>query len=154
MAKAAKQNLDNSAVDDDDMDSIISYSVNVEDQEKPPVLPLGEYRATVSAIEKKVGKDSGRPYLNIRFTISADDQPADFVEALGTQAPVSVFYMLFAAEDTPQSRYNMKQFCKALGVAGSDQINLKEFLNQEAKVQVEHQKDLNGDDQPRVRRVS
>jgi hypothetical protein len=62
--------------------------------------------------------------------------------------------MLFGAEDTMQGRFNMKNFCKAIGVAGSNRIDLREFIGKTAKVEVEHQKDLQGLDQPRVRRVN
>lgn len=154
MATKGKQAEMNSVNDDEEVTSILEYSLNIEEQERPPVLPVGEYRAEVTGVELKHGRDSGRPYLNIKMTISPDNQPADFVEALGTQAPTSVFYMLFGCEDTPQSRFSMKNFCKAIGAPMSNRIDVKSFLNQECKVQIEHQKDLEGNDQPRVRRVA
>lgn len=141
------------ASEDEEVSSILDYSINIEEAERPPVLPVGEYRATITGVEKKFGKDSGRPYLNIKFSVDSDDQPADFVEQLGTNSPLSVFYMLFGAEDTPQSRYNMKQFCKAIGAPMSNRIDVRGFMDMEAKVSVEHQPDLEGNPQPRVRRV-
>lgn len=141
------------AGNDDAPDSIIEYSIDLNDQEKPPVLPVGDYPAEVTGVEKKYGKDSGRPYLNVKYSISADNQPADFVEALGTNAPVTVFNMVFGCEDNPQSRYNMKQFCEALGAPMSNRIDAKDFLGRTAKVTIKHGKDLAGNPRPEVQSV-
>jgi hypothetical protein len=145
----------NDGSDDQLPDTILEYSVNIAEQERPPVLPIGEYRAVVTSVQKKYGKDSGRPYLNIRFTISSDDLPADFVEAYGAnpEEVSSVFFMLFGCEDTPKSRFAMHNFCEAVGAPMSRRINAADFLNQEARVQIEHQKGLDGTDQARIRRV-
>jgi hypothetical protein len=115
-------------------DTILEYSVDIAEQERPPVLPVGEYRASVTGVQKKYGKDSGRPYLNIRWTISSDNLPSDFLEALGTDDPVTVFQMVMGCEDHPRSRYVMHQFC-------------------EGRIQVDHSPDLNGEPRPQVRRV-
>lgn len=133
--------------------SIIEYSVDIAQQERPPVLPVGEYRATVTGVELKHGKESGRPYLNIKWSVDTDNQPVQFVEELGTHGPVSVFSMLFGCEDTPPQRFAMKMFCEAVGAPMSNRVDPREFLNQEARVQVEHQLDFDGNPQPRVRRV-
>lgn len=139
---------------DDNMDqNILEYSVDISDAERPPVLPIGEYRATITGVEKKMGKDSGRPYLNVKYVISSDDMPPDYVESLGVAQDKTVFGMVFGAGDTPGDRYNMKQFCKATGAPMSNRINPQEFINREVKVQIEHQKDLEGNPQERVRRA-
>lgn len=140
--------------DEDEVGGILEYSVPIEEQERPPVLPIGDYRATITGVELKHGKDSGRPYLNVKFTVGPDDQPADFVEELGTGQPINVFYMLFGAENTPPSRFQMRQFCEALGAPMGREIPFKQFLNLEARVSIEHQNDLHGNAQPRVRRVN
>lgn len=138
----------------DDMESIIEYSVNLEDQERPPVLPIGDYRAEVTGFEKKYGKDSGRPYFNVKLTIHADSQPADFVEQLGTQGDVNLFYMVFGAEDNPVARFNMRMFCEALRVPLSNRFQPVDFLNKEAVVTVKHGRDLSGNPRPEVAKLN
>jgi hypothetical protein len=137
----------------DEVESIIEYSVNLEDQERPPILPIGEYRAEVTGFEKKYGKDSGRPYFNVKVSISADNQPADFVEALGTQGPVTLFYLLMGAEDNPVSRFTMRQFCEALGVPLASRFRAEDFLNKECRVQIKHGADLSGNPRPEVQKL-
>jgi hypothetical protein len=154
MANTAPVQLVDGTADQDGPDTILTYSINIAEQEKPPVLPIGEYISTIRGVQKKYGKDSGRPYLTIKFVIDPDSLPADFVEANGAQEPVNVYYMLFGCEDTPKSRFAMHSFCAAIGAPMSDRINVAEFMDQEARIQVEHQKDLvDGSDQARVRRV-
>lgn len=137
----------------DDVESIIEYSVSLEDQERPPVLPIGEYGAEVVGFEKKYGKDSGRPYFNVKVSISADNQPADFVEALGTQGPVTIFYLLMGAEDNPVSRFAMRQFCEAIGVPLASRYRPEDFLNKECRVQIKHGKDLSGNPRPEIQKL-
>lgn len=138
----------------EEVESIIEYSINLEDQERPPILPIGEYRAEVTGFEKKYGKDSGRPYFNVKLSIGPDDQPADFVESLGTQGPVTLFLIVMGAEDNPVSRFNMKQFCEALRVPLSNRFQPTDFLNKECRVQVAHEKDLSGNPQPRAKKIT
>src|SRR5690349_1836341 len=125
---------------DTGMESIIEYSINLEDQERPPILPIGEYEGEVTGFEKKFGKDSGRPYFNVKVSISPEAQPADFVEQLGTQGPVTLFYLVMGAEDNPVSRFNMRQFCEALRVPLSSRFSPADFLNKTCRVQVRHGK--------------
>lgn len=158
MAKAAtarksqEDEVMQSQTGDDEVESILEYSEDISTQERPPVLPIGEYRAEVSGVQLKHGKESGKPYLNVKASIGPDDQPADFVEALGTQQKVAVFGMVFGCEDNPVSRFNMRLFCEALGAPMSSRINPKDFIGKTCKVQVEHQNDLQGLPQPRVRK--
>lgn len=143
---------------DDQVESVLEYSTNIEDQERPPVLPVGEYVGVIAGCQVKFsGENSqrpGSPYLNVKVSIPAENQPADFVEALGSQAPVSVFATVFGCEDNPQSRYNMKQFCEAAGVPGSKRINLQDFVGKEVKVMLNHRKDLAGNPQPNVQKIT
>lgn len=142
------------AIMENGMESLIEYSINLEDQERPPVLPIGEYIGEIVGVELKYGKESGRPYFNVKFTIPPDNQPADFVEALGNQAPVSLFSMVFGAEDNPVSRFNMKQFCEAARVPLSSRFVASDFLNKEVRIQVKHGQDLSGNPRPEVQRVT
>lgn len=155
MAKTAVQEVQmNDGTDPDEgPGTILEYSINIQDQEKPPVLPIGEYHATITGVQQKFGKDTGKPYLNIKFSINPDDLPADFVEAVGAQDVNNVYYMLFGCEDTPKSRFNMHLFCAAIGAPMSNRINVAEFMNQEARVQIEHYKGTDGSDNAKVRRV-
>jgi hypothetical protein len=139
---------------DDDLDSIIEYSVNLADVGPPPVLPIGDYTAEITGFEKKFGKDSGRPYFNVKWTVRPDNQPADFVEALGTQGDINMYQMVFGATDDPVSWFNMKQFCEAARVPLSNRIDPNEFLNKEARVTVRHGKDLSGNPRPEVAKVN
>lgn len=153
MAKTNLKAVDETSMMDQE-ESLIEYSINLEEQEKPPLLPVGEYRAEVVGFEKKFGKDSGNPYFNVKLRVNSESQPADFVEALGTNQPITLFYMFFGAQDNPVERFNMKQFCQALGVPLSNRFNPQDFLNKECKVLVNHNgKDLAGNPDIRVQKI-
>lgn len=138
---------------DEGMESIIEYSINLQDQERPPILPIGEYAAEVVGFEKKISQTSGRPYFNVKVSVSADNQPADFVEALGTQGPINMFAIVMGAADNQQDRFTMRLFCEALRVPLSDKFLPTDFLNKECRVQVRHGKHLDGSPKPEVARI-
>lgn len=156
MAKAALKEAPQLAdgSDDEGPDTILEYSIDIAEQERPPVVPIGDYRAVITGVQKKYGKDTGRPYLNIKWSISPDDLPADFIEEIGVQEPITVYHMLFGCEDNPRSRFSMHQFCESIGAPMSNRINVQDFMNQEGRITVEHGQDLEGNPNPRVRRVS
>lgn len=153
MAKAKDMPQMTDGTQDEDVGSILEYSVDISQQERPPVLPPGEYLATLVGIEKKFGKESGRPYINVRFSVLPENQPIEFVESMGTNQAITLFYMFQGAEDTPPGRWAMAEFCRAMQAPMSDRVNPKDFLNLEARVGVEHQNDFEGNPQARIRRV-
>jgi hypothetical protein len=141
------------AAGDDEVGSVFEYSMPLSEQERPPVLPIGEYAATVTDMEKKFGKDSGRPYFNIKLKVEPEAMPPDFVEALGTGQPLTLFSMVMGAEDNPQSRYTMRQFCEALGVPAVSRFTKADFLNKDCRVQIKHGKDLSGNPRAEVQKI-
>lgn len=155
MARLATQEkpqlVDGSA--DDVPDTILEYSTNIAEQERPPILPIGEYRAQVTGVQKKYVSSTGKPFLLIKFSVGADDLPATLIEELGTQDPIDVFYMLFGCEDIPASKFEMHKFCAAVGAPMSNRIDVRDFMDQVARIQVDHRTGPDGEPSPKVRRV-
>jgi hypothetical protein len=61
--------------------------------------------------------------------------------------------MVFGCEDNPTSRWNMKNFCKAIGQPMSNRMDFREFLGRTGKLTIKHGKDLNNQDRPEVQKV-
>lgn len=135
----------------DELESIVDFSEDIADAEKPDPLPIGEYPGVIVEATKKYGKESGRPYANIRVQIGRDAMPADYVEKWQKEQ-VNLTAMQFICEDTPQGRYNARRFCEAVGARMGKRLDLNELKGLDVKVAVNHDKDLNGDPVERVQR--
>lgn len=138
---------------DDELESVMEYSENIEDAERPEPLPRSEYPATIIEASRTMGKESGRPYALVRYQISAEDMPADYVEKYQVDKK-TIIGRHFFLEDTPMGRYNAKQYCMAVGAPMSNRISLRDFTGLTCKLSIEHEDDLEGNPRETIRRVS
>jgi hypothetical protein len=119
--------------DNDILPSIISFSEDVSTQEAPNPLPNGVYTGEiVSAVIAK--SDKGKLYGNIGFKISADQYPADFKD--GNPDGTTIQYRRVPLEDNNAARFQLRQFCNAVGVVVSRQFDPAELLGHVARVHV------------------
>lgn len=138
-----------------DIPSVIEYSEDISTAERPDPLPAGEYVAKIADAGVARGKESGKLYLFANFHIDRDAMPVDFVERAGPQLEhLTLVHRIMGAADTPQGRWNAKNFCSAVGAPMSNRIDPKsDWVGLEAKVVVEHGKDLEGFPRPEIKRV-
>lgn len=117
--------------------SILEYSEDVSKAEAPAPLPVRQYPGTIEKAEVKTSATSGNQYVSVTFRISADDFPADF-DATGYDDGVILSFNRIPVDDSPRSRYRMRQFCEAIGAKASKKIDLGEWIGLTATLDVEH----------------
>jgi hypothetical protein len=142
-------------VNEGEIPSFIEYSEDISDAERPDPLPVGEYHAKIVDAGIARSKEKGNLYYFANFSIDRDAMPVDYVEKMGPQMEqLTLVHRIMGAADTPQGRFNAKNFCSAIGSPMSNRISPKEeWIGLEAKVKVEHGKDLEGNPRPEIRRV-
>lgn len=145
-ASTATTNERNAKVADeeDDIGTIVEYSEDIDEAEKPQPLPKAEYEAVIKTAVPKLSKSSGKKYAETVFYIGTDQFPADYpVE----NAPdgVSIPYRMVSLEDTPKGRWQVRSFCEAIGAKPPKrQVDTSEWIGLVAKVGVDHEKGLDG----------
>lgn len=123
---------------EDTQDSILEYSQDIDAQEKPPLLPVKDYVATIRKVEVKQSKANGNRYAAVTFFIAPEAFPADYpVDAAPDGKTLS--YNRVVLEDTARDRYNIKQFCQTIGVPmPKRRLDPTEWLNATARVHIKH----------------
>lgn len=119
----------------DELGSVVEYSVDIADQEAPKPLPVGEYTATISAAERKLSQRE-TAYAAVAFVISPDQYPADYDE--GNPDGTTIIYRRVSLEDNPQARFGCRRFCEATGAKLGKRIDISEWIGLEATVSVKH----------------
>lgn len=122
---------------DDNELSIIEYSEDISKAEAPEPLPVRQYPATIDKVAVKTSQTSGNEYLAVTFRISADDYPADYDAESAPEGTV-LSYNRLVVEDTARARFNMRQFCEAIGAKMSKKIDPSEWLGLSATLDVGH----------------
>ena len=118
-----------------ELDSIVEYSVDLNDQEAPNPLPAGKYTGVVRKAEKRESQ-RGTMYAAVSFYIGADQYPADFTD--GPDDGLTIVYRRVGLEDNPQSRYGTKRFIEAIGAPLAKSINVTDWVGMEANLDVIH----------------
>ncbi len=116
-----------------ELDSIVEYSVDLNDQEAPNPLPAGRYTGVVRKAEKRESQ-RGTMYAAVSFHIGADQYPADFTD--GPDDGLTIVYRRVGLEDNPQSRYGTKRFIEAIGAPLAKSINVTDWVGMEAALDV------------------
>lgn len=97
-----------------DAPSIMEFSVDLNEQAEPEVLPTGDYPAEIVEAGFRVSQTSGNTYLSLRMRISPDSYPADFTE--GDPDGTEITYnRLVVVPDKAQNRWRLKKFLEAVG---------------------------------------
>lgn len=123
---------------DDNQTSILEFSSDISEAEAPDPLPVGDYVATITAAEGKISNNSGKKYVAVSFRIPVEEFPADYDPE---QAPdgKTIIYRRVPGEDNAQARYQVRQFCEAVGSPMSKTIDIGEWVTLSAKVSVAHE---------------
>ena len=119
-----------------ELDSIVEFSVDLNDQEAPDPLPAGKYKGVIRKAEKRVSQGRGTLYAAVSFHIGADQYPADFTD--GSEDGLTIIYRRVGLEDNPQSRYGTKRFIEAIGAPLAKSINVTDWVGMEAGLDVIH----------------
>lgn len=121
------------------MDSIIEFSEDIASQEAPEPLPAGrDYAASIIEAQAKTSTNSGKRYLSLKVLIRPEEYPADY-DAANAPEGTTLSYNLVSLEDTAQSRYRLRMFCEAIGVAASKRLDINEFVHRECRVTLKHE---------------
>lgn len=106
--------------------------------ERPPLIPVGTYRAAVTDIPEITKVSDGKwdvVNFKMRLIEPTDDVNTDDLQAYGNLGPQSVVTQrfMFSAEDEAgmkRTLYNMKRFLlDHLRIEGNDDTTVKELLN-------------------------
>ena len=150
MAKNPKP-VDVAEDDNDDVMSIIDFSVDLNDAEAPEPLPERTYPAEITKVERKES-NAGNVYAAVTLTIKEDDYPADY-PAENAPGQTNLVFRRVTLEDTPPARYRLKKFCQAIGAPMSKRINLDDWVGLSATVEVKHE-EYEGEKRATVLKVS
>lgn len=121
---------------DDDGDYEFSFSEDISQAERPPVLPPREYIGEVVSY-KRTQNRKGKPNVSLGFNISPDHFPVDFN---GESAPdgVTVTFRSQDLSDTHQGRYNAKNLANAFKISRTNGFKEEDFLHKRVKFLLEH----------------
>jgi hypothetical protein len=119
----------------EELSSIVDFSVDLNKQEAPEPLPVGEYTGVIRKAEVKESQ-RGTRYGAISFHIGADQYPADFKD--GSDDGITLVFRRVGLEDNPQARYGTKRFCESIGAPLAKQIDVNEWVGLEAALDVTH----------------
>ena len=119
----------------EEMDSIVEFSVNLKDQDQPEPLPAGRYNGVIRAAEVKMSQRDTK-YGAVTFHISPEQFPADWED--GNPDGQVLVYRRVGLEDNPQARFGTKRFIEAIGGPLGKKINVSDWIGLEATVEVEH----------------
>ena len=120
----------------EELPSIVSFSIDLNDQEAPEPLPVGKYIGVIRNAEVKESQ-RGTKYGAISFHIGADQYPVDFSD--GNEDGMTLVYRRVGLEDNPQARYGTKRFMESIGAPLSKQVDLSSWIGLEAMLEVTHE---------------
>lgn len=132
--------------------SILEFSQDISEAEAPPPLPVGEYNATVEAIDTRTSNTTGRDYLSISLRVSPDDFPPDF-DATSYPEGVILNYNRLGVEDNARNRYNMRKWCEALQAPMGKQVDPNDWVGLSCRVGIIH-RPWEGEDRPNINKVT
>ena len=122
----------------EDTMTIVEFSENIEDAEAPEPLPPGEYPATIRQVAVLRSKQRDTLYAAVQFVILPEDYPADYAADNAPDGKVITFRRV-SMEDNPQARWQIKNFCEAIGATASKRIDVTEWVSLEARVTVDNE---------------
>ena len=117
--------------------SILSYSVDLNDQEMPDPLPPGTYSGEIVKTERKTS-GAGNNYLAVSVRIPPEGFPADF-NADGLDDGIILTYNRLSTEDNAMARYRMRRFLESVGMVPSKEIDINDLLGRTLSVEVGNQ---------------
>lgn len=119
---------------DTELNSIVEYSVDLNNAEAPPALPKGQYPAEIRKAEVATTKE-GKPWYKTSFYFAPEVYPADFVD--GEPDGMLVPGPFLSAEDTVIARFKVRKFLEAIGIKLSKTVDVNAWLGQVATVETD-----------------
>jgi len=117
--------------------TMMSYSQDIKDAEKPKPLPSGQYRGVVRSAECKMS-GKGKKYIAVVLNISPDQYPADFTD--GNPDGTTMTWGRTSGEDTPQGRWQVKKLFSDFGAPmPGKEVDLNQLLSREVIIDVKHE---------------
>jgi len=120
----------------DEISSIVEFSVNLKDAEQPDPLPIREYTAAIRGAEVRLSQ-RGTKYADVAFFVSPDQYPVDYTD--GNPDGTVLHYRRVSLEDNPQSRYAARRFCEAIGAPLGKKVDVTEWVGLEATIETGHE---------------
>lgn len=131
--------------------SIMEFSMDLNDQTEPEVLPTGDYPAEVVEAALRVSNTTGNTYLGLKFRIAPEAFPVDFTD--GDVDGVDVNYnRLVVAPETAQNRWRLKKGLNSLGAKVGKTLDPQELIGLSCTLHVE-QGEYEGEKQLQVRKL-
>ena len=121
---------------DDEGEYDFSYSSDISEAERPPVLPPRDYVAEVVSY-KRTQTQKGKPNITLVLNVSPDQFPVDFN---GESAPdgVNVNWRSQDLSDTFQGRYNAKKVAQSFKIERRTGFKEGDFMHKKVKFSLEH----------------
>ena len=120
-----------------ELNSIISFDVNLAEFEAPRPLPAGQYDAVIQTAEivKTKNAEDPKDMIKVSLMISADQYPADYTDGNPNGTVLTHFVM---ADRSVRSMFALKRFLLAVGAPLSNSIDTTTLIGLPAKVEVEN----------------
>lgn len=131
--------------EENELDTIIDFSENIEDAEAPSPIPKADYIAEIRGVTPRLSNNSGNRYAEVQFVIPAEEYPADWEDATEFPDGLEIRYRRLLLEDNKRARYQVRMFAEKIGASASGKkIDLASWVGCRAKVTVDHQLGLDG----------
>lgn len=117
----------------EELQSVVEFDTDISTAEQPQPLPAGIYEGTIAGAQVKMSKSNNR-YAAVTIAIPAEQYPADFTD--GNAAGTTLAYNRLVLENTPQAKWQLKNFCQKIGASMSNRIDVSEWLGLTVKVEV------------------
>lgn len=130
--------------DDDDDDNLFQFDENIQEAERPQVLPERTYVGTVVDV-RRTSTSNGKPNLTLSILIPPEHYPADFKEENAPDGVTVRFKSRDLSPDSPTGKYNAKRLAEAMQLASTVNLKKSDFMDKRVKVEIGH---FEGDDGP------
>lgn len=131
--------------------SIMEFSIDLNEQDEPELLPTGDYPCEIVEASFKVSQTSGNTYLSLRLKIHPENYPPDFTE--GDMDGTDVTYnRLVVKPETSQTRWRMKKFLETVGAKVSRSLDPGDLVGLTCTLHVE-QSEYDGEKQLQARKI-
>jgi hypothetical protein len=117
---------------DTELNSIVEYSVDLNNAEAPPALPAGLYPTEIRKVEVATSS-KGMPWYKVSFYIAPESYPADFVD--GNPDGMLVQGPYLSAEDTVVARFKVRKFIEAIGGKLSNKVDVNTWIGQTCSIE-------------------
>jgi hypothetical protein len=123
--------------DDDDDDELFRYEENIQEAERPEVLPERTYVGTIVDV-RRTSTNTGKSNLTLSIMIPPENYPADFKEENAPDGVTVRFKSQDLSPDTPRGKYNAKRLAEAMGLSSTVNLKKSDFMDKRVKIEVTH----------------